>query len=99
MLQPAVAGYEVHLPIAKDDSVWIAFSQRGLTEFKKTLRRAAPDPEALLSLKDAMAFPVKFRRGNSPPTNGLVLGTSDWSDYLSIQARRVGDEAHRHNHG
>ena len=85
ILQPAVAGYEIHLPVAKDDSVWIAFSQRGLTEFKKTLRRAGPDPEALLSLKDAMAFPVKFKRANQPPTDGLVIGTANWSDYLSIK--------------
>ena len=89
VLQPSVAYGYVHLPVAPGDQVWLMFAQRGIEEYKQTRRRAAPDLEALLSMKDAVAMPARFMRSGPPPTSGMVLSTHDGQTYVSIENGNV----------
>ena len=57
VLHPSGGGYVVHLPIAAGDPVMLLFSERGLTAFKQTYARSAPDIDALMSERDAVAIP------------------------------------------
>ena len=78
-------GYVAHMPLAAGDAVILLFSDRGMTEFKQTYRRAAP--EAVMELKDAVAIPGFGPLTQSlPVTDGAYLGTDAGDEYVAIQA-------------
>ena len=72
VVHPAGGGYVVHLPIAAGDAVMLVFSERGLTAFKRTFEQSAPDVDALMSERDAVAIPG-FGALSISPVSGDAL--------------------------
>ena len=54
---PSGGGFTMTFPLEPGDSVLLCYSQRGLTNWKKTLGVAAPDTIGFFSEKDAFAMP------------------------------------------
>ena len=54
---PSGGGFAMTFPLEQGDPVLLVYSQRGLTNWKKTLGVAAPDVFGFFSEKDAMAIP------------------------------------------
>lgn len=51
---PCGGGYTMYFPLKPGDIVWIEFSMRGLTEFKKTFDEADPTMSSLMDERDAV---------------------------------------------
>ena len=54
---PSGGGFSITFPLEQGDPVLLLYSQRGLTNWKKTLGVAAPDTIGFFSEKDAFAIP------------------------------------------
>ena len=54
---PSGGGFAMTFPLEQGDPVLLLYSQRGLTNWKKTLGVAAPDTIGFFSEKDAFAIP------------------------------------------
>ena len=54
---PSGGGFSITFPLEQGDPVLLLYSQRGLTNWKKTLGVAAPDIIGFFSEKDAIAIP------------------------------------------
>ena len=54
---PSGGGFTMTFPLERGDPVLLLYSQRGLTNWKKTLGVAAPDTIGFFSEKDAFAIP------------------------------------------
>ena len=54
---PSGGGFSMTFPLEQGDPVLLLYSQRGLTNWKKTLGVAAPDTIGFFSEKDAFAIP------------------------------------------
>lgn len=87
---PSGGGFTVTMPITKGDSVLLVFSQRGLTNFKKTFAQATPDDDSLLSLKDAVAI-SGFGALNITPTSstGATIQDNDGENAVIVESGRV----------
>ena len=54
---PSGGGFAITFPLEQGDPVLLVYSQRGLTNWKKSLDVATPDMLGFLSEKDAIAIP------------------------------------------
>ena len=80
--------YISHVMLEPGDPVWMMFSQRSLTAWKRTLTQGPPDTDAIMSETDAVAFPG-FVPMNAVPRNGYSIQTTDGSTYIELTAGNV----------
>ena len=86
VLWPGGGGFVIHAPLVAGDPVWLMFSQRGITQFKKSFAESTPDIEAYFAEKDGVAIPSLGAR-NITPAGGegnLVLQTNNGEAYVEI---------------
>lgn len=82
---PSGGGFTITMPITKGDAVLLLFSQRGITEFKKTFNESLPDIDSLLSIQDAIAIPGFGALSISPNlTDGANMQTEDGTNSISV---------------
>ena len=81
---PAGGGYTMTFPLSAGDPVWIAYSQRGIGNFKDDHGLAIPPPEGFFSAHDAVVFPGFGPRTITPVGFGLVLQNDDGSTKIEI---------------
>lgn len=80
-------GFVSHFPMAAGDTVWLMFSERGISEFKRTLALADPPPMVMFQARDAVALP--WRTAAITPVDGATIQTADGSVYVAVEAARV----------
>lgn len=87
---PSGGGFTITMPITKGDSVLLVFSQRGLTNFKKTFTQSTPDDDSLLSLKDAVAI-SGFGALNITPSSstGATIQGNDGENAVIVESGKV----------
>ena len=78
------AGGLIHVALERDDPVWVMFSQRGLTRFKRGFRRSEPDKDSLMSVKDAVVWGGFVRKTPAVP-DGVCLQSPNGESYISIR--------------
>ena len=72
------------------DPVMLIFSERGLTEWKKSYLESSPDPDSLLSERDAIAVPGFGDLTNTPvTTTGVALQNSAGTAFIRIEGGQV----------
>ena len=81
---PSGGGFALTFPLRPGDPVLLVYSQRGLSEFKRTLDVSAPDVDGFFSEKDAIAIPGFGPHG--PETAGIHV-TAD--GVVTIEAADV----------
>ena len=91
MCHVAGGGDVIHLTYRAGDAVVILFAQRGLREFKRTLKLADPDV-AFFAAKDAIALGCGFSSGPSKP--GLSIVREDGS-YVQMSGGEIRINAQR----
>ena len=81
---PLAAEFALLFPLAAGDSVLLVFSMRGLSRWKASHGRTAPDAEGMLSQQDAMAIPGFGAVGAHEPDirissdiNGLTMQSAN----------------------
>ena len=79
-------GYLIHAPPRAGDTLMLFCSQRGIAEFKQTLKEADPDETGMFSIKDAVAFGGFGTSANVTLANDeeLVLQNLDGSTHIRI---------------
>ena len=54
---PSGGGFSLTFPLGQGDPVLLVYSQRGLSEFKRSLDLSTPDADGFFAEKDAVAIP------------------------------------------
>jgi hypothetical protein len=87
---PSGGGFTVTMPMKKGDGVLLIFSQRGITNFKKTFTQALPDSDSLLSLKDSIAI-AGFGALNITPSSssGATMQSEDGNNAIIVETGKV----------
>jgi hypothetical protein len=87
---PSGGGFTVTMPMKKGDGVLILFSQRGITNFKKSFSQSLPDKDSLLSLKDAIAI-AGFGAINITPSSssGATVQSEDGQNAVIVEDGKV----------
>ena len=80
-------GFVAHFPMAAGDTVWLMFSERGISEFKRTLTMADPPAMVMFQARDAVALP--WRTEAITPVDGATIQTADGSVFVSVEAAKV----------
>ena len=88
VLFQSTSRYISHVALEANDPVWLMFSQRSLTAFKRTLTQGPPDTDAIMSETDAVAFPG-FVPMNAVPRDGYSIQTTDGSTYIELTEGNV----------
>ena len=86
VLFPSGGGFSMTWPLQKGDPVLLVYSQRGLSEWKKTMDVSTPDLAGFFSEKDAIAIPGFGPRDPSSGTTGIHV-TAD--GVVAIEAEDV----------
>lgn len=88
VMQPWGGELGLHLPIARGDIVWLMFSMRGTTEFKRTLAEATPDTGSLMAAADAFAVPAGIKPSDVAPAEDgwLCIQSQDGATSVRIHA-------------
>ncbi len=90
IIHPAGGGYVIHFPLQPGDPVMLVFSERGITEFKRTFALANPDTDSMLSEKDAVAFPAFGGLNISPANaNGISIQSESGETHIVIQGNQM----------
>ncbi len=85
VLYPSGGGFTFIFPLAEGDPVMLIFSQRGLTEFKKTYELSTPDRTRIMDGADVVAVPGFGPLEVMPATQtGAALQTVDGDDFIKI---------------
>lgn len=86
---PTGGGFSLLFPVVAGDTCLLAFSQRGIENFKVTYEQERPD-EGLLDLNDAMAImgfgPLSLTPASS---NGVSLQSDDGQNAIIIEPGKV----------
>ena len=87
---PSGGGFTLLFPLKKDDSVLLVFSQRGLTDFKKSFKEASPEPMRILSEIDAIAIPgFGALSVTLATTTGAALQKENADTYIKIESNSI----------
>ena len=90
VLAQAGGGYLVHAPLEAGDAVMLGFTQRGFSQFKKTLKESDPDVEAVLSPAGAYVLGSFVDPNVSlAATDGLVMQKADGTVAIAIRSGSV----------
>ena len=72
------------------DPVMLLFSERGLTMWKKSYEESDPDPDSLLSERDAIAIPGFGALTNTPvTTTGIALQNDAGTTFVQLEGSTV----------
>jgi len=83
---PATRQWTLVAPLAAGDAVMLVISQRGLTDFKRRFRQAAPDVDRIMSLSDAVAIPGFGPTQITPASaEGIALQSADGETSLTLE--------------
>ena len=84
---PGGGGFVATFPLAAGDPVILIFSQRGLTAFKTAHDLSPPDPDALLSIRDAFCIPALGKPGAITPASqtGAAIQSEDGAEFIAIE--------------
>ena len=86
VLFPFGGKYSLYFPLEEGDVVLIAYSMRGITEFKKTFVDAPPTESSLLDERDAIVIPGFGSLEISPvDEDGVSLQDRDGENYIAIK--------------
>ena len=85
---PSLGGYTMHGELKAGDPVWLAYSMRGLANFKRTFEEARPSPEGGFAEHDAVAFAGFGPLEITPVSGGFGIQSIDGQRYI-----QVGDDA------
>lgn len=88
---PSGAGGTIFIQLQKGDNVWVMFAERGIQEWKKTLKLSEPVPRHIFSPSDAVAL-----AGFGPPsaitpasTSGISIQTNDGTISVEVDSNGV----------
>ena len=70
VIWPGGGGYLFHCPLNPGDTVWMMFSERGITEFKNSLELADPPAMVMFATCDAVVMP--WRAAEIAPAEGHI---------------------------
>ena len=87
---PFGGGYHLYFPLEEGDAVLLAYSMRGITEFKRSFADAKPTMSSLLDERDAVAI-AGFGSLEITPVNdgGASFQDRDGDNYVSIDGDNV----------
>ena len=86
VIWPSGGGITHTFTLKSGDTVWLAFSERGLTEFKKSFAQAPPDRNHLFSLSDAVAVGGFGAQSIEPASlTGSSWQTEDGKVFVKIE--------------
>lgn len=99
VLWPAGGGLTVSFPLATGDRGTLFFSERGITEFKKTGTVSTPDRARFFDESDAFFYPGDFGHPESTPATetGAAIQTYDGTKSVRVEPGAVelhADDAH-----
>ena len=90
ILFPAGGGYTMSFNLVAGDGVILMFSERGITEFKKTFELSNPDKTRLFDESDAVAMagfgPLSITPASS---TGATLQTNDGTKSVIVESDKV----------
>lgn len=90
VLWPGGSGGLIVFPLAEGDSGLILFSERGITEFKRTEALSVPDAGRFFDESDAMFLPCGFgATQTTPAAEGATFQTPDARTHIEVHADRV----------
>ena len=83
---PSGGGASMLFDLQRGDTVLLIFSERGITDFKKTYRESSPERGVMLSMESAIAL-AGFGPLNLAPayTAGAMLQTDDGETAVAVQ--------------
>ena len=94
---PGTGDYMLWFDLQKGDTVWLKFSQSGLTQFKETFKESQPDIAAKFREMDAVAEagfgPLEMTPARS---RGVSLQKNDGTSHVSINDDEVIAERNGH---
>lgn len=91
-------GYAMNFPVKAGDAVMLAFSERGLDQFKSTFGVSNPPSRAIMREQDAVivgGFGSMELQPIDPPTRGLSIQSEDGKTYISIDEDGIRIKAER----
>ena len=91
VLFPAGGGYTMLLPLRAGDRGMMIFSERGLTEFKRTGELSTPDIARFFDQSDAVFIPADFGHPAATPasTSGLCLQTHNGESAIILESDTI----------
>ena len=96
VLFPSGGGFSVLVPLSAGDPVWMMFSERGLSAFKRTFDLAIPDVTRFFDESDAVVLAGFGPLEVAPATEtGLSLQTNDGARSVRVEEDAV--EVHSEN--
>ena len=86
VMQPSAGGMTVLLPVRQGDPVMLLVSERGLTEFKRSLQESRPDVSRFFSLGDSVALLGFGAREIGPAyTDAVCIQAEDNSSHIALR--------------
>ena len=90
VIWPSGSGVTLTAPLHKNDAVWVAFSERGINEFKKDFKFAKPDATRFFSEGDAVCIPGFGATKITPVgTDGMTIQSEDGDVFLTVGERAI----------
>ena len=87
---PAGGGLGMTFPLREGDAIMLFFSERGLTEFKKTYELSMPDRTRFFSESDAVAYAGFGALEITPASDvGATLQTEDGQTFVEVEPELI----------
>ena len=86
IIQPSTGGFMVHLPVNEGDIVAVAFTQTGLSTFKRDWGNGElVEPVPASAFTDTIAFPWGMYNYSPIANEGIVLQNAEGTAYIQIK--------------